>query len=78
MSHFNRRLFLQASAALGSLFASGVRQVARAATEHVDAPIVDRVVLPVSRCVSLTEQGLASLRQAFAGDPIASGNCGPL
>jgi 7,8-dihydropterin-6-yl-methyl-4-(beta-D-ribofuranosyl)aminobenzene 5'-phosphate synthase len=45
MSQFNRRRFLQGSAALGSLLASGARQVARAAPEHVDAPIVDRVVI---------------------------------
>lgn len=45
MSRFNRRRFLQGSAALGSLLASGARQVARAAPEHVDAPIVDRVVI---------------------------------
>jgi 7,8-dihydropterin-6-yl-methyl-4-(beta-D-ribofuranosyl)aminobenzene 5'-phosphate synthase len=45
MSHFNRRLFLQASAALGSLFAPGVGGVARAATDHVDAAVVDRVVI---------------------------------
>jgi 7,8-dihydropterin-6-yl-methyl-4-(beta-D-ribofuranosyl)aminobenzene 5'-phosphate synthase len=45
MSQFNRRRFLQGSAALGSLLASGACQVARAAPEHVDAPIVDRVVI---------------------------------
>ena len=45
MSQFNRRLFLQGSAALGSLLAASARQVARAAPEQVDAPIVDRVVI---------------------------------
>src|SRR3954453_17039339 len=45
MSRFNRRRFLQASAALGSLLAPGVRQVAQAAPEHVDAPVVDRVAI---------------------------------
>ena len=45
MSRFNRRRFLQASAALGSLLAPGVRQVAQAAPAHVDAPVVDRVVI---------------------------------
>ena len=45
MSQFNRRLFLQGSAALGSLLAASAHQVARAAPEQVDAPIVDRVVI---------------------------------
>ena len=42
---FDRRRFLQGSAALGSLLAASARQVARAAPEQVDAPIVDRVVI---------------------------------
>lgn len=45
MSHFSRRWLLQGSAALGSLLASGAHQVARAAPERVDTPIVDRVVI---------------------------------
>ena len=45
MSRFGRRWLLQGSAALGSLLAFGTHQVARAAPERVDAPIVDRVVI---------------------------------
>jgi len=45
MPRFNRRQFLQTSAAIGSLLASGVGRTAGAASEHIDTPVVDRVVI---------------------------------
>jgi len=45
LARLNRRNFLQSSAALGSLLASGIGRPARAAAERVDAPVVDRVVI---------------------------------
>ena len=45
MSRFNRRQFLQTSAAIGSLLASGVGRTAGAASENIDTPVVDRVVI---------------------------------
>ena len=46
MSRLNRRRFLQNSAALGgSLLAAGVGRSTRAATVHIDAPVLDRVVI---------------------------------
>jgi 7,8-dihydropterin-6-yl-methyl-4-(beta-D-ribofuranosyl)aminobenzene 5'-phosphate synthase len=42
----DRRTFLQSSAALGgSLLASGLDDTAAAATVHIDAPVVDRIVV---------------------------------
>jgi 7,8-dihydropterin-6-yl-methyl-4-(beta-D-ribofuranosyl)aminobenzene 5'-phosphate synthase len=45
MPQFNRRQFLQSSAAIGSLLASGMGRTAGAASEHIDTPVVDRVVI---------------------------------
>ena len=45
MPRLNRRQFLQTSAAIGSLLASGVGRTAGAASEHIDTPVVDRVVI---------------------------------
>ena len=45
MPRFNRRQFLRTSAAIGSLLASGVGRTAGAASEHIDTPVVDRVVI---------------------------------
>src|SRR5947209_3684291 len=46
MSLFDRRHFMQGSAAFGSsLLASSISRPARAAANRVDAPIVDRVVV---------------------------------
>jgi 7,8-dihydropterin-6-yl-methyl-4-(beta-D-ribofuranosyl)aminobenzene 5'-phosphate synthase len=45
MPRFNRRQFLQTSAAIGSLLASGVGRTAGAASEHIDTAVVDRVVI---------------------------------
>jgi 7,8-dihydropterin-6-yl-methyl-4-(beta-D-ribofuranosyl)aminobenzene 5'-phosphate synthase len=45
MPRFNRRQFLQSSAAIGSLLASGMGRTAGAASEHIDTPVVDRVVI---------------------------------
>ena len=45
MPRFNRRQFLQTSAAIGSLLASGVGRTAGAASEHFDPPVVDRIVI---------------------------------
>jgi 7,8-dihydropterin-6-yl-methyl-4-(beta-D-ribofuranosyl)aminobenzene 5'-phosphate synthase len=45
MPRFNRRQFLKSSAAVGSLLASGMGRTAGAAPEHIDTPVVDRVVI---------------------------------
>jgi len=45
MPRLNRRRFLQSSAAAGSLLASGIGRSAMAAPEHIDAPVLDRVVV---------------------------------
>jgi hypothetical protein len=45
MPRFNPRQFLQTSAAIGSLLASGMGRTAGAASEHIDTPVVDRVVI---------------------------------
>jgi 7,8-dihydropterin-6-yl-methyl-4-(beta-D-ribofuranosyl)aminobenzene 5'-phosphate synthase len=45
MPRFNRREFLQSSAAAGSLLASGMGRTAGAASEHIGTPVVDRVVI---------------------------------
>ena len=45
MPHIDRRQFMQGSATLGALMASGVGQGARAAPEHVEAPVVDQVIV---------------------------------
>ena len=45
MPRLNHRQFLQTSAAIGSLLASGVGRTAGAASEHIDTPVVDRVVI---------------------------------
>jgi 7,8-dihydropterin-6-yl-methyl-4-(beta-D-ribofuranosyl)aminobenzene 5'-phosphate synthase len=45
MPRFNRRQFLQTSAAIGSLLASGVGRTAGAASEQIDTPVVDRIVI---------------------------------
>jgi 7,8-dihydropterin-6-yl-methyl-4-(beta-D-ribofuranosyl)aminobenzene 5'-phosphate synthase len=45
MALFDRRRFLQASAALGSVMAAGVGRSVAVASEKIDVPIVDRVVI---------------------------------
>jgi 7,8-dihydropterin-6-yl-methyl-4-(beta-D-ribofuranosyl)aminobenzene 5'-phosphate synthase len=45
LARLDRRRFLQSTAAVGSLLASGIARPARAATERIDAPVVDRVVV---------------------------------
>jgi hypothetical protein len=45
MPRFNRTQFLQSSAAIGSLLASAMSRTAGAASEHIDTPVVDRVVI---------------------------------
>jgi 7,8-dihydropterin-6-yl-methyl-4-(beta-D-ribofuranosyl)aminobenzene 5'-phosphate synthase len=46
MARLNRRGFLQGSMAVGgSLWASGVGGVAEAAPEHIDAPVVDKIIV---------------------------------
>ena len=45
MPRLNRRQFLQTSAAIGSLLASGMGRTAGAASEHFDPPVVDRIVI---------------------------------
>jgi len=45
MPRFNRRQFLQSSAAIGTLLASGMGRTTGAASEHIDTPVVDRVVI---------------------------------
>ena len=45
MSRCSRRQFLKSSAAIGSLLASGMGRTAGAAWEHIDTPVVDRVVI---------------------------------
>jgi 7,8-dihydropterin-6-yl-methyl-4-(beta-D-ribofuranosyl)aminobenzene 5'-phosphate synthase len=45
LARLDRRRFLQSTAAVGSLLASGIARPARAATERIVAPVVDRVVV---------------------------------
>jgi 7,8-dihydropterin-6-yl-methyl-4-(beta-D-ribofuranosyl)aminobenzene 5'-phosphate synthase len=45
VARLDRRRFLQSTAAVSSLLASGIGRPAGAATDRVDAPVVDRVVV---------------------------------